>query len=161
MQISRPTSRPGSTMPTSDPDCPFCEIVQRDDPDAREVYRDQHVVAFFPHNPATLGHILVIPRQHIPDIWSLDQVTAEQLAGVTTQLAAAVKRALNPDGLNIIQSNGDVASQTVFHLHIHLVPRWKGDPIGRIWPPETNYSEAQKDDAWERLRTECRGVSGS
>ena len=146
-------------MPTSDPDCPFCEIVDWDDPDAREVYRDQHVVAFFPHNPATLGHTLVIPRLHIPDVWSLDQVTAEQLARVTTKLAAAVKRAVNPDGLNIIQSNGRAASQTVFHLHIHLVPRWEGDPIGHIWPPESDYTEQEKDDTWELLRDECGKVS--
>ena len=148
-------------MLTSDPDCPFCEIVQRDDPDAREVYRDQHVVAFFPHNPATLGHTLVIPRIHVPDIWTLDRSTAEQLADATTRLAAAVKRAVNPDGLNVIQSNGSAASQTVFHLHIHLVPRWEGDPIGHIWPPESNYSEKEKDDAWEALRVECRKASNS
>lgn len=148
-------------MPTSDPDCPFCEIVARDDPDAREIYRDQNVVAFFPTNPATLGHTLVIPRQHIADIWSLDQATAEQLADVTTQLAAAIRRAIDPQGLNIIQSNGKAASQTVFHLHVHLVPRWEGDPIGHIWPPETNYTEEQKDDAWERLRAECRAASAT
>jgi len=148
-------------MPTNDPDCPFCEIVQRDDPDAREVYRDQHIVAFFPHNPATLGHTLVIPRIHVPDIWTLDRSTAEQLADATTRLAAAVKRAVNPDGLNVIQSNGSAASQTVFHLHIHLVPRWEGDPIGHIWPPESNYSEKEKDDAWEALRVECWKASNS
>lgn len=148
-------------MPTSDPDCPFCEIVQRDDPDAREVYRDQHVVAFFPHNPATLGHTLVIPRIHVPDIWTLDRSTAAQLADATTRLAAAVKHAVNPDGLNVIQSNGSAASQTVFHLHIHLVPRWEGDPIGHIWPPESNYSEKEKDDAWEALRVECGKASNS
>lgn len=118
-------------------------------------------MAFFPHNPATLGHTLVIPRRHIRDIWSLDLRTAERLADVTTQLAAAVKRALEPQGLNIIQSNGEAATQTVFHLHIHLVPRWKGDPVGRLWPPETDYSEKQKDDVWERLRAECGTVSGS
>lgn len=148
-------------MPTSDPDCPFCEIVDRDDPDAREVYRDQNVVAFFPTNPATLGHTLVIPRQHVAHIWSLDRATAEQLAGVTTQLAAAIRRAINPQGLNIIQSNGKAASQTVFHLHVHLVPRWEGDPIGHIWPPETDYTEEQKDGAWESLRAECRAVGAT
>lgn len=146
-------------MLTRDPDCPFCEIVQRDDPDAREVYRDEHVVAFFPDNPATLGHTLVIPRLHIPDVWSLDQATAAQLARVTTQLASAVRRAVNPEGLNIIQSNGEAASQTVFHLHVHLVPRWSGDAVGPIWPPQTDYTEQEKDDAWERLRNECRKVS--
>lgn len=143
-------------MPTNDPDCPFCEIVQRDDPDAREVYRDEHVVAFFPLEPATLGHTLVVPRHHVPDIWSLDQQTAERLAVATTRLSRVVKDALTPEGLNIIQSNGRAATQTVFHLHVHIVPRWEGDAVGRIWPPETSYSEAQKNDAWEQLRRACR-----
>jgi len=56
-------------------DCPFCEIVQREDPDAREVYRDEHVVAFFPTEPAVLGHTMVVPREHVPDIWSLSDLT--------------------------------------------------------------------------------------
>ncbi len=143
-------------MPTSEPDCPFCEIIDGDDPDAREIYRNEHVVAFFPHAPAVLGHTLVIPRLHLPDIWALDEVTAEQLARATTRLAAAIKRAVDPDGLNVIQSNGSAAGQTVLHLHIHLVPRWEGDPIGYIWPPESNYSKEEKDEIWEALRDECR-----
>lgn len=142
-------------MPTTDPECPFCEIVQREDPDAREVYRDDHVVAFFPPEPATLGHTLVVPRTHVSDIWSLDDPTAERLAVATTRIAQVVKHAHDPEGLNIIQSNGKVATQTVFHLHVHIVPRWEHDEVGRIWPPETNYSEEQKDDAWERLRYAC------
>lgn len=137
-------------------DCPFCEIVQQDDRDAREVYRDEHVVAFFPLEPATLGHTLVVPRQHVPDIWSLDEDTAAQLARVTVRLANVMRRALQPEGLNVIQSNGEVATQTVFHLHVHIVPRWAGDAVGRIWPPETDYSESEKDAAWETLRTACR-----
>ena len=95
----------------------------------------------------------------MPDIWVLNEVTAEQLARATTRLAAAVKRAVDPDGLNVIQSNGSAASQTIFHLHIHLVPRWEGDPVGRIWPPESRYSEKEKDEAWEALRAECRKAS--
>lgn len=147
-------------MPTSDPDCPFCEIIEREDPDAREVYRDEHVVAFFPPEPATLGHTLVVPRIHVPDIWSLDERTATQLSQATLRLSRAIRRAVEPQGLNIIQSNGEVATQTVFHLHIHLVPRWEGDPMGPIWPQETGYSDAQKDEAWERLKAECRKSSG-
>lgn len=65
---------------------------------------------------------------------------------------------MHPEGLNIIQSNGPAASQTVMHLHVHLVPRRTGDAIGRIWPPETQYSEAAKDAAWDALRDECRGL---
>lgn len=146
-------------MPTSDPDCPFCEIVQREDPDAREVYRDDHVVAFFPTEPAALGHTLVVPRDHVPDIWALSEDLAAALGRVVVRLSAAVQRAIAPQGLNIIQSNGQVATQTVMHLHIHLLPRWEHDGIGRIWPVETHYSEHQKDDAWERIRAESRPAS--
>ena len=148
-------------MPTSDPDCPFCEIVQREDRDVREVYRDSTVVAFFPTQPATLGHTLVIPRDHVPDIWSLTEELAAELGRVVVRLSAAVHRAVEPEGLNVIQSNGEVATQTVRHLHIHLLPRWEHDGIGRIWPVKTHYSEHQKDDAWERLRAECRVAGGS
>lgn len=139
-------------------DCPFCEIIKREARNTREVYRDNTVVAFFPLEPATLGHTLVVPRRHIPDIWSLDEETAARLARVTLRLSRAVKRATSPEGLNLIQSNGAVATQTVFHLHIHIVPRWSRDNLGRIWPPETGYSERQKDEVWERLRYECGRV---
>lgn len=148
-------------MPTSEPDCPFCEIVAREDADAREVYRDAHSVAFFPTEPATLGHTLVVPRTHCPDIWSLEPELGAHLAVTVINLAAAVKRAMRPDGLNIIQSNGAAATQTVMHIHVHIVPRWIGDPVGRIWPPETDYTEDAKDAAWARLRDEARLISRS
>ena len=142
-------------MPSS-AECPFCEIVQRDDPDAREVYRDEHVVAFFPTEPAVLGHTLVVPREHVPDIWSLSQDAAHRLTDGTLRLATALRDALQPDGLNVIQSNGEAATQTVFHLHVHLVPRGEGDAMGPIWPAETDYSEERKDDALESIRTVLR-----
>jgi histidine triad (HIT) family protein len=144
-------------MPTTlpnDPNCPFCEIVARQEHAAREVFRTDQVVAFFPTEPATLGHTLLIPRAHIRDIWGLDLNLASELGRWTVTLADAVKRAMRPDGLNVIQSNGAAATQTVMHLHVHVVPRWKGDAVGRIWPRETHYSEGQKDDAWEALRRE-------
>jgi len=136
--------------------CPFCEIVCREDPDVREIYRDPNVVAFFPIEPATLGHTLVVPRRHISDIWGMDEAEASQVAIATMRIATAVRSALAPDGLNIIQSNGEAATQTVFHLHVHVVPRWTEDNLGRIWPPETNYSDREKDWALERVREELR-----
>ncbi|MEV4758877.1 HIT family protein [Micromonospora sp. NPDC049559] len=145
-------------MMTAKASCPFCEIVRREAPGAREVYRDESAVAFLPLEPATLGHTLVVPRIHAPDVWSLDERTAAHLARVTLRLSHAVKRATAPEGLNIIQSNGAVATQSVFHLHVHIVPRWSNDGVGPIWPPETSYSEKQKDDVWERLRYECDEV---
>lgn len=142
-------------------DCPFCEIVDREDPDAREVYRDEFTVAFFPTEPAVLGHTMVIPRQHMPDIWQLDETTAERLSVTTLRIARAIQQSLRPDGLNVIQSNGAAASQSVMHLHIHLVPRRTNDRIGRIWPPESDFSEAQKDEAWETLRESCRAIGNA
>lgn len=133
-------------------ECPFCEIVDCDDPDVREVYRDENVVAFFPTAPAVLGHTLVIPRRHVPDIWSLRADEAEQLSAVVLRLAEAVRAAFIPEGLNVIQSNGASATQTVHHLHVHLVPRNEGDGIGPIWPQETDYSEDRKDDALNRVK---------
>lgn len=138
--------------------CPFCEIVENEDLDAREVYRDDEAMAFLPTEPATLGHTLLIPRLHVPDIWTLPEEVASHLGVVTVRLAAAIRLAVAPEGLNVIQSNGAVATQTVPHLHIHLVPRWDGDSIGRIWPPETHYSDEQKNDVWERLKAEMRGL---
>lgn len=142
-------------------DCPFCEIVDRDDPDAREVYRDEYTVAFFPTEPAVLGHTMVIPRRHVRDIWQLDEATAEHLSVTALRIAAVIRDTLHPDGLNVIQSNGEAASQTVMHLHVHLVPRMTDDRIGRIWPPESSYSEAQKDQAWQTLRNACRAIGSA
>jgi histidine triad (HIT) family protein len=144
---------------TSDPDCPFCEIVHRDDPDAREIYRDESVVAFFPTEPATLGHTLLIPRNHVPQIWDLEDDVAGRMATATLAIASAIRRAVVPQGMNIIQSNGKAASQSVFHLHVHIVPRWEGDAIGEIWPPQSNYSGVAKDRAWADIRTECETIN--
>jgi histidine triad (HIT) family protein len=155
-----PAQDPQQTVPVaaSDPDCPFCRIVREEDPNVREVYRDEHVVAFFPTNPAVLGHTLVVPRDHIADIWALDLDTATHLARASLAISFAVRSALRPDGLNIIQSNGNAATQTVFHLHVHVVPRQFDDQMGQIWPPQTHYTEDQKDATWEQLLRECSHI---
>ncbi|WP_132197680.1 MULTISPECIES: HIT family protein [Kribbella] len=152
MHISAPEVPP-------EKDCPFCEIVARDDPDARELFRNAHVVAFFPLEPATLGHTLIVPRAHKPDIWTLTAEDAAHIAEATLKVAHAIRKVMRPDGLNVIQSNGEAATQTVMHLHVHVVPRWSGDSIGRIWPPSSPYTEEQKDDAWELLRQEFRAAT--
>lgn len=120
--------------------CDFCEIVRKEEP-ARVVMRSENIVAFFPINPATLGHTLVIPTSHVSDIWALDEATATALTHATLRVARAVRVALSPDGLNLIQSNGLVATQTVPHLHVHVVPRWAGDAMGPIWPDESTPAE--------------------
>lgn len=126
--------------------CPFCRIASGADPAEREVYRDQSIVAFFPTEPAALGHVLIVPRRHVESIWELTTDEASELSAAVLKIAHAIRRGLLPDGLNIIQSNGEVATQTMRHLHIHVVPRWLGDQIGSIWPPPTHYSDRLKND---------------
>lgn len=142
-------------MDTSRAECAFCRIADGLDVEAREIFRDDDVVAFFPTEPATLGHTLVIPRAHFADIWAMDPAIGARLGAATVGISQAVGRAMRPEGLNIIQSNGEAATQTVMHVHVHIVPRWAGDAVGRIWPPETAYSEDAKDSAWDLIRDEC------
>jgi len=144
--------------PDADPDCDFCGIVARQE-DAREVLRTDRVVAFFPIDPATLGHTLLVPRRHLPDIWHLDHTTAAVLATATLRVALAVRDALQPDGLNIIQSNGEAATQTVPHLHVHIVPRWDEDDMGPIWPDDTNFTQEQMSVAQQRIQARMGGGS--
>lgn len=103
---------------------------------------------------------MVVPRHHLPDIWSLDEETEGHLARATLHVARAVREAMQPEGLNVIQSNGQAATQTVFHLHVHVVPRWEGDAMGPIWPEETDYTEQAKDAALRRVQDACRKVQG-
>lgn len=126
--------------------CDFCKIAADEVP-ARIVMRDEHVVAFFPSRPATIGHTLVIPTAHVPDIWALDEPTATILTAATLRVARAIKQAFSPDGLNIIQSNGAAATQTVMHLHVHVVPRWAGDAMGAIWPAGPKSAAPSETDA--------------
>jgi histidine triad (HIT) family protein len=125
-------------------DCPFCSIVARRAP-AREVFRSNEVLAILPDVPAVLGHTLIVPTIHVRDIWGLDQDTCHALTDTTRQIASKVAEAVEAEGVNIIQSNGAAAGQTVFHLHIHIVPRKHGDRMPRLWPTDANWTSTELD----------------
>ena len=131
--------------------CPFCRIA-RGDAAARVVWTSPDAVAFLPLHPATRGHTLVVPRRHVPDLWSIDARLGARLMAVVIKLGQAIDKALRPEGMNLISSAGAAASQTVFHLHLHLVPRWRDDRIGEIWPPSDPRSEAELDEVAELIR---------
>ena len=118
------------------------------------------MVAFFPADPAVLGHVLVVPRRHVLDIWGLKPEEAAHLTRTSLRISSAIRDALVPEGLSVIQSNGEAATQTVLHLHIHLVPRWTNDAMGPIWPNETEYSVAEKDQALKRIRGAVERLAG-
>jgi histidine triad (HIT) family protein len=142
--------------------CDFCEIIAKEEP-ARIVWRSAEVIAFFPLEPATTGHTLIVPTDHIPDIFGLDEAVATKLTIATLRVAKAVRTAVSPDGLNIIQSNGAAATQTVDHVHVHVVPRWEGDAMGQIWPAEAVDAErsdsdvAREGEALQAIRDALKG----
>lgn len=133
--------------------CPFCSIVNGDDLDVREVMRTKTAVVFFPTNPAVLGHCLVIPRRHVEAFTDLRVDELQDVMGTAQLVAKKLDNVLHPEGINIIQSNGEAASQTVPHLHVHVVPRWYNDSVGEFWPLESNYSEQEKAQMLIKMRS--------
>ncbi|MDH7487129.1 MAG: HIT family protein [Anaerolineae bacterium] len=116
-------------------DCIFCAIVEGKAP-AEVVYQDEMTMAFMDVNPANAGHTLVIPRKHVPDIFAIDEETAAAMMRTAVRVARAIEAALRPDGINLIQANGRAAFQSVFHSHLHIIPRWWGDGITLPWRPK-------------------------
>jgi histidine triad (HIT) family protein len=118
-----------------DPDCLFCKIVAGEIP-ATRVREDERTIAFMDINPATRGHLLVVPREHATD---LTDIGAEDLAACTAAaraLAIQAKEKLDADGVNLLNSCGRAAWQTVFHFHVHVIPRYANDPLRLPWLPE-------------------------
>ena len=118
----------------ADPNCIFCKIVAHELP-ATIVDEDERTISFMDIAPATRGHALVIPRAHSADLLSVEpeDLTAATLAA--QRLAARLKQRLGADGVNLLNACGAVAFQTVFHFHIHVIPRYEGDPLRLPWIP--------------------------
>lgn len=141
--------------PVFDPNCAFCAIARGEDSEAEVVCEDEYWLAFFPLNPATPGHTLVIPRTHVADLWQVSAPLSAALASAVIRVGRAIDRALNPEGMNLITSAGATAEQTVFHLHLHVVPRWHADGFGAIWPRDHRYENADLTDVAGRIRLAC------
>jgi len=131
-------------------DCTFCAIANRTSP-ARVVYEDERTMAFVDIVPLTRGHTLVIPKVHAENIFDIAADDLAAVARTAHTIAAAAKRAFEPDGLNLFQTNGAVAMQTVFHLHIHVLPRYVDDGFGVVISREVGTEEELEDSA-ARLR---------
>ena len=109
-------------------DCLFCKIVNGDIP-CTKVYENDKVLSFMDINPINDGHVLVIPKLHGVTIDELPGADFLAVMAATKKIAEAVKKTINPDGMNILQLNGEAANQVVPHLHVHIVPRWSGDGV--------------------------------
>jgi histidine triad (HIT) family protein len=117
---------------TSDPECPFCNIVRGSEP-AHIVYEDEDSIAFLDIAPAAEGHTLVIPRTHARTLLEIAPASAGALMSSATHVAHLIDRTFRPEGMTMVQTNGRAGWQSVFHVHLHLVPRWNGDELIRPW----------------------------
>jgi len=114
-------------------DCVFCRIVAGQIPSTR-VYEDEHTVAFMDIGQVNPGHVLVTVKKHAANLFELDTVQAEAIARASVKISNALKSAFEPEGLSVYQANGKAAGQTVFHYHVHLLPRHAGDGMELTWP---------------------------
>jgi histidine triad (HIT) family protein len=117
-----------------DPDCIFCKIVAGELP-SQIVDEDERTIAFMDIAPATRGHALVIPREHSSDLLSVGADDLCAVAAACQRLAGRVKERLGADGVNLVNSCGAAAWQTVFHFHVHVIPRYEDDPLKLPWTP--------------------------
>jgi histidine triad (HIT) family protein len=118
----------------SDPDCIFCKIIAGELP-ARIVAEDELTVAFMDINPATRGHALVVPRRHARDLLDVEPEDLQAVAVAAARLAGRMSERLGAAGVNLLNSCGAAAWQTVFHFHVHVIPRYAGDPLRLPWTP--------------------------
>ena len=118
----------------ADPDCIFCKVLAGELP-ATIIDEDERTISFMDIAPATRGHALVIPRVHSADLLSVEPEDLAAAALAAQRLARRMKERLGADGVNLLNSCGAVAFQTVFHFHIHVIPRYEGDPLRLPWVP--------------------------
>ena len=113
-------------------DCIFCKIAAGEIP-STALYEDDKVKVIFDAGPATLGHALVLPKTHAANLFELPEEYGEKIFAIAKKCGKAIKETYNYDGLNVLQNNGEAAGQTVFHLHVHLIPRMNDDKININW----------------------------
>jgi histidine triad (HIT) family protein len=118
--------------------CIFCAIAAHE-AEASIVFEDNATLAFMDLRQMSPGHVLVVPKAHVPDIFSIDDVTGAAVMRTVVRVARAVRATLEPAGLNIWQSNGEAAGQEVMHAHFHVLPRALGDEMLRVYPRRPDY----------------------
>jgi histidine triad (HIT) family protein len=134
----------------ADDDCIFCSIVKGDAP-ATKVDEDEHTIAFMDIHPWTEGHTLVIPKEHYTDLHEIPDETLQQVITAAKRLAGKAVDVLDADGVNLLNSAGRAAWQTVFHFHVHVIPRYEDDPLELPVRPQEGDPDEIKQIA-EKLR---------
>ena len=117
-----------------DCNCIFCKIANGEIP-STTLYEDEDFRVILDLGPATRGHALLLPKNHFANLFELDDETAQKAILVAKKMAGKMKDALGADGFNLVQNNGEAAGQTVFHFHMHLIPRYENDNACILWEP--------------------------
>ncbi len=120
-------------MSRADSNCVFCKIVAKQIP-AALVYEDSDTLAFMDLGQVNPGHVLVATKAHAENVFALDESQAAAVFCSTARVARAIRDAFEPQGVTLFQANGKAALQTVFHFHIHVLPRWESDGMSLVWP---------------------------
>ena len=136
-------------------DCVFCRIRDGAIPSVR-LHEDERTLCFMDINPLNPGHCLVVTRQHAATVWEVEEADLSAAVLTAQRVARALRRALRPDGLNMLQANGPAAFQSVPHFHLHLIPRWTNDGKGFDWTPVPGEREAIQRAA-EQIRAALGG----
>jgi histidine triad (HIT) family protein len=131
-------------------DCVFCKIRDGQIPSVK-IYDDERAFAIMDINPINTGHCLVITKAHAPTVWDAEPADLQAAIATAKKVAGALRTAVKPDGLNLLQANGPAAFQSVPHYHLHLIPRWNNDGKGFDWPLVAG-DRAQIQAVGERLR---------
>ena len=132
-------------------DCSFCKIANGEIPSAT-LYEDEDFRVILDLGPASKGHALILPKAHAANIYEISDDMAAKAMILAKKMATKMTEALKCDGFNIVQNNGEPAGQTVFHFHMHLIPRYEGDQVGITWKPGTLTDEV-KNEILEKLKS--------
>ena len=132
-------------------DCIFCKIANGEIPSAT-LYEDEDFRVILDLGPASKGHALILPKAHAANIYEISDDMAAKAMILAKKMATKMTEALKCDGFNNVQKNGDPAGQTVFHFHMHLIPRYEGDQVGITWKPGTLTDEV-KNEILEKLKS--------
>ena len=125
-------------------DCIFCKIAAGEIP-SRKIYEDSELIPIMDPNPTSKGHSLIIPKEHCTNIYDIDEDIAAKVMKTAKKLATKMTVALNCDGFNLLQNNGETAGQTMFHFHMHLIPRYKDADNNMLKFTSVSFSDEEMD----------------
>lgn len=124
--------------------CIFCKIARGDIP-AATLYEDEEFRVILDLGPASKGHALILPKIHAANLFELPDEVAGKVMILAKKVAAVLKEGLHADGINLVQNNGEAAGQTVFHFHLHLIPRYAADTVNIKWTPGTLTDDVKQE----------------